>query len=95
MKNSAISSASHVHTDDYFRGWVFLNHISLLYYYGLLNALRSTELYERYSAEDVLKLVKNVYRVDMGDADGYRISAIQKKTSGVLDTLGVDLLREF
>ena len=27
-------------TDEYFHGWAFLNHISLLYYYGLLNALR-------------------------------------------------------
>lgn len=94
LKNSVICSASHARTDDYFRGWAFLNHISLLYYYGLLNALRSTGLDERYSAEDVLKLVKNIYKVDAGDAEGYRVSAIQKKTRRVLNTLGVDLLRE-
>lgn len=94
LKNSVISSASHAHTDDYFRGWTFLNHISLLYYYGLINALRNNGLDERYSAEDVLKLVKNIYRVDTGDANGFRVSAIQKKTKDLLDTLGVDLLRE-
>ena len=94
LKNSITASASHAHTDDYFRGWAFLNHISLLYYYGLLNALRNTKLDDRYSAEDILKLTKNIYRVDTGDGQGVKVSAIQKKTLEVLDTLKVDLLRE-
>ena len=81
-------------TDEYFHGWAFLNHISLLYYYGLLNALRSTKLDEKYSAEDVLKLTKNIYRVDTGDCEGAKVSAIQKRTQALLDTLGVELLRK-
>jgi hypothetical protein len=94
LKNSVASSASHAHTDAYFRGWAFLNHVSLLYYYGLLNALRDTELDEKYSAEDILKLTKNIYRVDTGDGQGSKVSAIQKKTQVILDTIGVDLLRK-
>ena len=93
LKNSVVSSASHAHTDDYFRGWVFLNHISLLYYYGLLNARRNTGLDEKYSAEDILKLTKNIYRIDTGDGQGIKVSAIQKKTNTILNTLNVDLLR--
>lgn len=94
LKNSVITGASHAHTDDYFRGWAFLNHISLVYYYGLINALRNVKLTEKYSAEDVLKLTKNIYRVDGGDKQGFKVSAIQKKTKTMLDTLGVDLLRK-
>lgn len=94
LKNSVISSASHAHTDDYFRGWEFLNHVSLLYYYGLLNALRKTELDEKYTAQDVLKLTKNIYRVNTGDGQGIKVSAIQKKTQELLNALGVDLLRK-
>ena len=93
LKNSVAGSASHAHSDDYFRGWAFLNHISLLYYYGLLNALRNSELDETYSAEDVLKLTKNIYRVNTGDDGGIRVSAIQKKTLELLETIKVDLLR--
>lgn len=55
---------------------------------------RVTKLDDRYSAEDVLKLTKNIYRVDTGGKEGIRISAIQKKTQAILDTLGVDLLRK-
>ena len=94
LKNSVSSSASHAHTDEYFRGWAFLNHVSLLYYYGLLNALRNTKLDEKYSAEDVLKLTKKTYRVDTGNGQEYKISAIQKKTQALLDTIGVNLLRK-
>ena len=71
----------------------FLNHISLLYYYGLLNALRNMKLDEKNSAEDVMKLTKNIYKVDTGDNGDSRVSAIQKKTRELLQTINVDLLR--
>ena len=71
----------------------FLNHICLLYYYGLLNALRETKLDERFSAQDVLKMTKNIYLVNTGSSAGTQVSAIQKKTMEVLETLKVDLLR--
>ena len=93
LKNSVSTTASYAHTDDYFRGWAFLNHISLLYYYGLLNALRNTKMDEKYSAQDVLKLTKNIYLVNTGSADGSQVSAIQKKTREILAAINVDLLR--
>ena len=93
LKNSVSTSASYAHSDEYFRGWAFLNHISLLYYYGLINALRNSELDDKYSAEDVIKLTKNIYRVNYGE--GYQVSAIQEKTKALLDCLNVDLLRDF
>ncbi len=43
---------------------------------------------------DVLKLAKNIYRVDKGDGQGIKVSAIQKKTQELLDTLGVKVLRK-
>lgn len=94
LKNSVSPGASYAHNDNYFRGWAFLNHISLLYYYGLINALRSNELDSKYTPEDVLKLTKNIYKVDSGDGQGYKVSAVQKKTRELLQKLGVDLLRK-
>ena len=38
-------------------------------------------------------MTKNIYLVDSGDGHGYRVSMIQKKTQTVLDSLGVNLLR--
>ena len=87
-----IPDGFHAHSDDYFRGWTFLNHISLLYYYGLLNALRNTKD-EKYSAQDVLKLTKNIYHVNTGSTARNQVSATQKKTREVLEAINVDLLR--
>ena len=39
-----------------------------------------------------MKLTKNIYRVDAGDGQGIRVSAIQKKTRKLLDALNVHLL---
>lgn len=64
----------------------------MFYYYGLLNALLNI-LNEKYSVEDVLKLTKNIYKVDTGDGEGYKVSDIQKKTQEPLDSLRIDLLR--
>ena len=95
LKNSVIPSASYAHSDEFFRGWCFLNHVSLLYFYGLLNKLRTTKLDDKYSPEDVLKLTKNIYEVNEQESDTSRISHIQRKTSELLTSLGVDLLRNF
>lgn len=93
LKNTVSPSSSYAHNDDYFRGWAFLNHISLLYFYGLTNALKRTKLNEKYTPEEVLKLTKNIFKVQTDSDGGYRISAIQKKTQELLNILGVDLLR--
>jgi len=94
LKNSVSRSASHAQTDDYFRGWTFLNHISLMYYYGLINILRGRQIDEKYTAEDILKLTKNIYMIESADGQNFTVSAIQKKTQAVLDEIGVDLLRK-
>ena len=93
LKNSVSHSASYAHNDNYFRGWAFINHVSLLYYYGLINALRNANLSDSYSPADVIKLTKNIYKVDTGDGKGYKLSAIQKPTMKLLDDLKVSLSR--
>ena len=55
--------------------------------------MRRTKLDYKYFAEDVLKMVKNIYKVDTGSDAGFRVSAISKKTKEIIDILGVDLLR--
>jgi len=94
LKNSVSHPASYAQTDEYFKGWAFLNHISLLYYYGLLNRLREKQLNEKYSVDDVIKMTKNIFIVAYGDLGQKQVSTIQAKTETLLSKLGVDLLRD-
>lgn len=90
LKNVVHAGPSYAHTDEGIRGWAFLNHISLLYFYGLVAAMRKTKLDERYSPDDVILLCKHVYAIQ-SDTGTYDLSHVQKKTQDLLDLLHVNL----
>ena len=46
--------------DKAYDGRLFLNHISLMLYYRLFNPIRQQRLVSRYSAEDVIAMMKRV-----------------------------------
>lgn len=90
LKNVLDVTPVYAHCDETVQGWAFLNHISMLYFYALLHALRTTGLDKKYSPRDVIILTKPIcaYQVNSGD---YRLSHVQKKTHELLTKLGVDL----
>lgn len=89
LKNDVEPNAPHAHDNVYFRGLMFLNHIALVYYYGLVNAIRNSSLRDKWTAEEVLMLAKNIYLVEMGD--DRRLSEIPGKTKDILAEIGVDI----
>lgn len=89
LKNDVEPHASHAHDNAYFRGLMFLNHIALVYYYGLVNAIRRSSLRDRWSAEEVIMLAKNIYLVEMDGCS--RLSEIPGKTRDILAEIGVDI----
>lgn len=58
--------------------------------YGPLNAPCGKKPDDKYSMEDILKLTKNICRVNHGDDRGYKIAAIRKETRGLLDTIEIN-----
>ena len=90
LKNSVRAEASHAHNDEYFRGWAFLNHISLLYYYGLINAINVHHLSEKLTPKEAILMTKDICRIT--DPNGTQhLTHIRKETQEILDTLGVVL----
>ena len=51
LKNSVQIGASYKRTNEELGAWSFINHISLLYFYGVVKALRETDLNEKYTPE--------------------------------------------
>lgn len=91
LKNDVTARASFAHSDEFLRGVAFLNHVSMLYYYGLINALRRAKLDEDYSPADILKLTSNVWKVDTGDGQGYKVTGLQKEAKMILEKIEVEL----
>lgn len=94
LKNRVIAGPSHAHGNDSLRGWAFLNHVGMLYYYGLINALRSAGLSRKITPDEIIDDAKNVYLIDDGDPGEARVSEMLQSTREDLEKLGVVLLRK-
>ena len=92
LKNTVQIGAPYKRTNNELEAWAFINHISLLYFYGVVKALRENELNEKYSPEDILAIGKNIYRVrDHYYAKENRLSEVPKNDLELLNQIGVSL----
>ena len=87
LKNSIEIGAPYKRTNEELLGWTFLNHISLLYFYGLLKAIRNANLQKEWSPQNVITIANNIYSLKIGDET--IISEIPAKSIDLLDKLGV------
>jgi len=70
--------------------WAFLNHISLMLFYKLVQALAAHQMSSDYAPEDIFDIARNVYLVKCGDEQPI-VSEITQKEKEPLDQLGVNL----
>ena len=64
----------------------------ILYFYGIVRALRDNEINDEYSPEDILAIGKNIYMVrEYHGLPDYRLSEIPLKDIELLDHLGIIL----
>ena len=92
LKNTVQIGAPYKRTNSELEAWAFINHISLLYFYGVVKTLREKQLNEKYSPEDILAIGKNIYRVrEHYYSDENRLSEVPQKDMELLESLGVIL----
>ena len=93
LKNSVQIGAPYKRTNEELEAWSFINHISLLYFYSIVKALRANELNEKYSPEDIIAIGRNIYKVrEHYYAKDNRISEVSEKDMELLSSLGVNLV---
>ena len=69
-----------------------MNHIRLLYFYGIVKALREKGLNDDYTPEDILAIGKNIYRVrDRYHGNDNRVSELTKADKQLLNDLGIKI----
>ena len=94
LKNVVDIGAPYKRTNGELLAWSFINHVSLLYFYGIVRALRKNELNDEYTPEDILSIGKNIYKVRGAGFTDFRMSEISKPDDELLQKLGVTLFRE-
>lgn len=96
LKNSVDVGSPYQRNNESMLGWTFINHVSLLYFYALVWAMRKSGLNNDWTPNEIIMIAKNIYKVYTGGGltkDKYIISEISQKDKNLFDSLGVDLLR--
>jgi transposase len=90
LKNTVRLGVCYQQSKEGMAAWAFLNHISLILFYKLVQALIMNKMSTDHAPEDIIDMVKNVYLVKCGYEKPI-ISEITEKETEILLKLGVDL----
>jgi transposase len=90
LKNSVQIGACYQHSNEHMEAWAFLNHISLLLFYNLNQKIISSGITGSYSAEDIIDICRNIYKVVLDDGQQI-ISEVAKPDRELLEKLDVSL----
>lgn len=93
LKNNVMVSAPYAHDNSYFRGVTFLNHISLLYYYGLIKRIKDSSLKDKYTPDEIIKLTREIEKITLNEKE--YISGMTKRVKDILTELDADVVRNF
>ena len=85
FKNTLHADRSYMRDDYQIEGWMFLNFISLLFYYKIYKVLVEKDILKKYSPMDVLTHLSRIHKLKIGDA--WMLSETPKKTSLLLEKL--------
>jgi transposase len=85
FKNTLHADRSYMRDDYQIEGWMFLNFISLLFYYKIYNVLAGKDLLKKYSPMDILTHLSRIHKLKLGDI--WVFSETPKKTSLLLEKL--------
>ena len=96
MKNSVDIGAYYQRSNESLLGWTFINHVSLLYFYSLVLAIRKGGLNNEWTPNEIIMMAKNIYKIYTSGAlnkEKFIISEVSQKDVELFHVLGVDLLR--
>ncbi len=89
LKNILEADKSYMQNDRALEGWMFVNHIALMWYYELLNILKNNELNKKFSPMDILRFLKEIKKINI-DNTWYN-SEITKGYEKIIKLLAVNI----
>lgn len=96
LKNFEDIGASSQRSNESMLGWTFINHVSHLYFYSLVLAIRKSGMNNEWTPNEIIMIAKNIYKVNTAgvlNKNKYIVSEESKPDEELFSALGVDLLR--
>ncbi|CEG13373.1 conserved hypothetical protein [groundwater metagenome] len=89
FKNILDADRTYVQDDYQMEGWMFVNFISLIFYYQIYNLLVNKKMLKNNSPKDILMHFSRVHKLKIGDK--WVTSEIPKKIKKVIESVGVPI----
>ena len=65
LKNSVDIGASSQRSNESMLGWTFINHVSLLYFYSLVLAIRKSGMNNEWTPNEIIIIAKNISAAEL------------------------------
>jgi len=89
FKNILEADKTYMQDDHQMEGWMFINFLSLIFYYRLYNLLSNHNLLKKYSPKDILLHLSRVKKLNIQDE--WIVSEIPKKTRLIYEKLNIHI----
>ena len=89
FKNLLEADRTYMHNDKAMESWMFINFLSLLFYYRLYNLLLEKELLKKYAVNDLLVFANPIRKVNIRGV--WFTSEYPAKISKILEKLGTPI----
>jgi transposase len=90
LKNSLRVETPYQDSNEKIEAWSFINHISLIMFYNLINQIKKKNLCDKYTPEDIINISKNIYKIIFHDGQEI-ISEITQKEKALFNDLELSI----
>ncbi|NCD26808.1 MAG: hypothetical protein EOL86_14630 [Deltaproteobacteria bacterium] len=88
LKNSLKVETPYQDSNEKIEAWAFINHISLIIFYNLINQIKEKNLSNKYTPEDIINISRNIYKIVLDDGQEI-ISETSQKEKDLFSGLGL------
>jgi len=89
LKNIIDADKSYMQNEQSLEAWMFINYLALHWYYKILQLLKLKKLNQKFAPMDIILFLKEIKKVKINDS--WYLAEITKKTSDLLQILGVHI----
>ena len=89
FKNILFADVTYTRSNEALEGWLFINHIALIFYYRLYKRLLKNDLLKKYSPKDILMHLNTIKRVKINQK--WVIAEIPSKSKTILENLQIPI----
>jgi len=89
FKNTLSSDRTYMRNDCQMEGWMFINFISLVFYYKIYRVLLENNLLKKYSPKDILIHLSRIYKLKVNEK--WLTSEIPKKSREIIEKLDLPI----